>query len=110
MIGRPPRSTLFPFTTLFRSPTVCSWETKVSPAGRVSVQATACALLGPALATADVYMNVVLAAPVAGSGFVIDTSADVLTVVLAVLVLLFGAGSLVVEVVFAVLISLVLLE
>src|SRR5256885_9884545 len=31
MIRRPPRSTLFPYTTLFRSTTVCSCEVKTDP-------------------------------------------------------------------------------
>src|SRR3712207_8414300 len=34
MIRRPPRSTLFPYTTLFRSTTLRIWE-RVPPAGRV---------------------------------------------------------------------------
>src|SRR2546422_5107399 len=29
MIRRPPRSTLFPYTTLFRSPTIITWKSPV---------------------------------------------------------------------------------
>src|SRR5438128_11900132 len=39
MIPRPPRSTLFPYTTLFRSPqTLGSWARVLRPGGRVFVQ------------------------------------------------------------------------
>src|SRR3712207_7563594 len=31
MIRRPPRSTLFPYTTLFRSSSVSHWDTSLSP-------------------------------------------------------------------------------
>src|SRR5436305_5288638 len=31
MIRRPPRSTLFPYTTLFRSPTAAAFEVKTGP-------------------------------------------------------------------------------
>src|SRR2546422_8413021 len=37
MIRRPPRSTLFPYTTLFRSGTVCSAQNRMTPAGGVLV-------------------------------------------------------------------------
>src|SRR3712207_7670778 len=34
MIRRPPRSTLFPYTTLFRSPPACGWPRCRAPVGR----------------------------------------------------------------------------
>src|SRR3712207_7949012 len=36
MIRRPPRSTLFPYTTLFRSPRVLAWRRR-APASRATV-------------------------------------------------------------------------
>src|SRR5256885_7356277 len=38
MIRRPPRSTLFPYTTLFRSPTLISWRRKLSARNVSSVK------------------------------------------------------------------------
>src|SRR5258708_27913954 len=35
MIRRPPRSTLFPYTTLFRSPSIFDWHTPPPPPGLV---------------------------------------------------------------------------
>src|SRR2546429_6067397 len=47
MIRRPPRSTLFPYTTLFRSPTPDAARARYSrapAAGRLTLRTTACAL------------------------------------------------------------------
>src|SRR2546427_5078057 len=48
MIRRPPRSTLFPYTTLFRSPTIADPE--LTPADRA-------ALLGLARATLEAHLD-----------------------------------------------------
>src|SRR2546422_716923 len=52
MVRRPPRSTLFPFTTLFRSQPAPLAPWKVTPGGSESVTLIgAAAVLGPALLT-----------------------------------------------------------
>jgi len=73
-------------------------ETNVVPAGRVSVRVAAAALLGPALVAVIVYVRLVPATTGLGLPVLVtDRSADVLTVVIAVAVLLAGFGSKVAE-------------
>ena len=71
-------------------------ETNVTPAGRVSVTTTPVAGLGPLLLAVTVYVMVLPATAEAGPVFVIDRSAEAVTLVVAVAVLspLVGSGSL----------------
>src|SRR2546430_6162534 len=45
MIRRPPRSTLFPYTTLFRSASAPAWNTRPSPRRRRPLRDASCRLL-----------------------------------------------------------------
>src|SRR5438876_5555080 len=42
MIRRPPRSTLFPYTTLFRSPLIHSWRSPMSPSRKSWTSRSSC--------------------------------------------------------------------
>ena len=71
-------------------------ETKVTPAGRVSVTWTLAASEGPLFATTSPYATVPSAATVGGPVLVIDRSAEAVTAVSTEAVLLAGLGSAVV--------------
>src|SRR2546421_592201 len=60
MIRRPPRSTLFPYTTLFRSPVVLKLKLVGSPEGEVTLSTT----IWPRLVSVKVQVTVSLAARV----------------------------------------------
>src|SRR5450432_3020068 len=68
-------------------------ETKVTPAGSVSLTATATAVDGPALATTSWYVTLPSAAMVGGPDFTSDRSAAAPTLVTRVEVLFAGTGS-----------------
>ena len=72
-------------------------DPNTTPAGRVSTTETFAASEGPAFAAFTVYVTVPPAVTVAGPDLVTDKSADAITVVLAVSVLLPGVGSGVVD-------------
>src|SRR2546430_6629841 len=44
MIRRPPRSTLFPYTTLFRSQDACPWNRRATPGALVQLRARTASL------------------------------------------------------------------
>ena len=80
-------------------------ETKVTPAGRVSVTESPAPSEGPLFTTTSEYEMPAPATTVAGPDFVIARSAEAVTVVFAVAVLLPATGSLVVDETLAVFVS-----
>ena len=85
------------FPTFEHAHPVPAADTNVTPAGSVSVTDTFAASDGPPLTTTSEYATDPPATTVGGPSLVIDRSADAVTVVTAVDVLLAGTGSAVVE-------------
>src|SRR3954453_3156590 len=81
------------FPLLVQTQPVPDAETNVTPVGSVSVTDTAAASDGPALATTREELMLPAATTVAGPVFTIDRSAEAVTVVVAVEVLLAPLGS-----------------